>query len=307
MGIGERILNSWRLGMGGLRVIWNDKTLLGFPAVTIASLVAIFSLIYIVIGPHLQLLILALLPSISAPENSSMFYLLLVLWYFLLAFVAVFMHVALIGAIHISMNERDSSFLDGLRVASRFVVSIVLWTLVSYTFGFLITLLDMERRCSQVVRKVFGAGWSVITFLAVPLMVVENFNIFKSLSRSNKLMEKTWGDNLHPSFSLGWFFLLLNLPLIAYSIFVYGSAAEARTLESIFGAAYFVLTLVIVQTARAVLMVVFYEYAATGKVAEGFNEEFLKTAFVTWDTAVAEAPSAVEPAAASSTEPSQGE
>jgi len=284
MGIGDRILTSWRLGIGGLRIIGKDKTLLGYPAVTVASVFAIFSLVYLVVGRQLELLIVAIFSSNSALETSSTFYTLLLSWYFMLAFVAVFMHVALIGAIHISMNERDSNFMDGLRVAWRFMPSIIFWTLISYTFGFLVTMLDMGRGSSRIVRKVLGAGWSVITFLVVPLMIVENQNIFKSLAQSNKVMEKKWGDNLHPGFSLGWFFLLLNLPLLAYSVYVYMSAPEWRTLESIFGAAYFVLTLVIVQTARAVLMVVFYEYAATGKVAEGFSEDFLRNAFVPWDT-----------------------
>lgn len=297
MGFGERILTSWRLGMGGLRVIWNDKTLLGFPAVTVAAVIAIFSLVYMVVGQQLELLIVAIFSNSDGFESSTTFYTLLLIWYFMLAFVAVFMHVALVGAIHISMNERDSSFADGLKVASRFTFSIIVWTFISYTVGFIITLLDLERRCSRIVRMVLGTGWSVITFLVVPLMVVENQNIFNSLRQANRVMEKKWGDNLHPGFSLGWFFLLLNLPLMALCAYFYFTPLQYRAVESVIVVTYFVLTLIILQTSRAVLMVVFYEYAATNKVPQGFSEDFLKSAFIPWAGQLAVVPAPL-PAAA---------
>ena len=286
MGLMSRMLLSWRLGWSGLRVIGNDKTLLGFPAVTVAAIIAILSLIYIVIGPNIQLLILAVLPSINAPNHSGMFWTLLVLWYFLLAFVAVFMQVALVGAVNISMNQRDSKFIDGLVVAGRFLPSLLLWTFVQYTFGFLLSLLDLSRHTSRFVRKIFGAAWSVITYLAVPVMVVEGRSIFGGFRQAGDLMEKTWGRNLHPTFSLGYFFTLLNLPTLAFALYVYTQAPEQRLIPEFFAAMYFLLTLVVIQASRSVLMVALYQYAATGTAPAAFNGEFLKQAFISWDDVV---------------------
>jgi hypothetical protein len=295
MGIGHRIMKSWQLGWSGLRVIWNDKTLLGFPAVTVAAVIAILSLIYLVI-PNFGMLLIAVVSDATAPSNGSLFYSLLILWYFMLAFVAVFMHVALVGAIQISMKQRDSVFRDGILTGLRFVPSIIVWTLINYTFGFFVTLLDQSRHTTRYVRKVLGAAWSVITFLAVPVMVVENTSIFMGLAQSNKLMEKKWGQNLHPGFSLGYFFMLLNVPTIIYATFVYFQPAERHLLLELLGAMYFLLTMVMIQASRSVLMVTLYHYATTGEVAPGFNESFLKSAFVPWDPVAAVPVEPAEPA-----------
>lgn len=113
--------------------------------------------------------------------------------------------------------------------------------------------------------QIFGAAWSVITFLAVPIMVVQNTNIFKGLSRSNKLMEKTWGKH-HPAFSLGYFFVLLNVPTLVYAVVLYFQPGESHFLMELLGAMYFLLTMVMIQASRSVqvLMVALYEYAETG-------------------------------------------
>lgn len=123
-------------------------------------------------------------------------------------------------------------------------------------------------------------------------MVVQETSIFQALSRSNKLMEKTWGENIHPGFSLGYFFTLLNLPTIGYALWVYFQPMERHLLLEFLGALYFLLTMVMVQASRSVLMIAFFEYADTGKAPARFDAGFLKVAFVPWDP-VAEAP--VEP------------
>lgn len=295
MTLGNRVMTSWRLGWSGLRVILNDKTLLGFPAVTVAAIIAILSLVYIVIGPNLQILILAAVTDVNAPTNGSLFNFLLILWYFTLAFVAAFMHVALVGAVHISMNERDSKFFDGLSVASRFIPSIIFSTLINYTVGFLLTVLDQFRYSSRFVRNLFGATWSVLTFLSTPIMVVENKNILKAFSQSNRMMEAKWGENLHPSFSLGYFFALLNLPTVVFFAVVYFQPVERQTYLELLGTLYFLLTLVMMQASRSVLMVALYQYAATGQVPARFSEDFLKHAFIPWEQAeLASAPAVVK-------------
>lgn len=296
MSFGSRVMASWRLGWSGLRVILKDKTLLGFPAVTITAILAILSLVYMVIGPNLEILILAAVTDATAPTNGSLYYTLLLVWYFMLAFAAVAMHVSLVGAIDISMNHRDSKFRDGIAIAMKFIPSIIAWTFINYTVGFILTLLDQQRHTSRFVRLILGTAWSIITFMVIPVMVVEKTNIFSALSRSSKLMEKTWGNNLHAGFGLGYFFLVLNVPLLIYCTFMYLRGTESPVFFELLGAMYFLLTLVMVQASRSVLMVALYEYAATGKVPERFNEEFLKTAFVSWDDSQPGGPAEAAPA-----------
>jgi len=278
MTLSTRIRNSWLLGWSSFRLILNDKTLLAFPAVTIASILIVMSLVYLIIGQNPALVLLSFFDDVNT--RSNLFF--LMLWYFGLAFVAVFNHVALVGAIHISMEHRDSVFKDGVGVATRHLPSILAWTFIAFSFGFIVSLLDQQKNCSKLLRKVFGAAWSVITFLTIPVLVIEKINVFSALGRANKLMAKAYGENLHPSFSLGYFFLILNSPLLLLGLITILSEPAWRGWEASIAICYLLLTFTITQTARAVLSVATYKYASTGETPPPYREEFLKEAFVPW-------------------------
>jgi len=280
MGFFDRLGTGWRLGKQSLRVVWNDKTLLLFPILSGITALVAFAGICMGIGPEQ----LALLAEVSenpeiANEISPVAYAIAILGYFVLAFITVFFNVALVGCVHISMEDRDSKLVDGLRVAFAHFGSILAWALVSGTVGLLLSGLDKDKRSGSIVRSVLGAAWTVITYFVIPVMVFERTNVFSAIGRSTKIMAKTWGENIGAQFGLGWIFFLLTLPVFGLVVLAFlGGGALLVPIVAI-GVVYVAFTAILCQTAKSVLTVVLYKYATSGQTPAGFEGEMLQHVF----------------------------
>jgi hypothetical protein len=58
-------------------------------------------------------------------------------------------------------------------------------------------------------------AWSVLSFLVVPILVVEQKGPFAAFKESSVLLKRTWGERLIGNSSFGLIFFLLLLPAIA--------------------------------------------------------------------------------------------
>ena len=68
----------------------------------------------------------------------------------------------------------------------------------------------------RFVAGLLGAAWTVVSFLVVPILVVENKNPFAALQESAGLVKKTWGEQVAGNFGFGLIFFLLAIPAIAW-------------------------------------------------------------------------------------------
>ena len=126
-----------------------------------------------------------------------------------------------------------------------------------------------------------GMAWTLVSFLVIPILVVENKGPLVALKESTQLLKKTWGEQLVGNFSFGLLFFLLGIP--AYALVVLGivSGSQAVALISIALAVVYVIALALVQSAlQAIFQAAVYLYARNGQVPEGFQEEFLSGAMI---------------------------
>lgn len=278
----QRIGLGWQLGKRSLWVVWNDKTLLAFPFLTIVCYALTVLMFHLSVGPDkLQFFINTLRNEEGVQHINWDYYVAALVAYLALAVISTFFNVALVGCTHISLGERDSKFGDGFRVAFHHVISIIVWALVSSTIGLLLNLLDRERHSARPLRRILGMAWSVMTYFVVPFMVVENTNLFNAFRHSPKIMRDTWGENLGVQFSIFWFNVLLNVPLLLVSLALFIFGFTLNTFWMAMGITYLLLTIVIAQTAKSVLTVVLYKYAVDNAVPNGFEDAPLEAAFAT--------------------------
>ncbi|MEZ4610600.1 MAG: DUF6159 family protein [Caldilineaceae bacterium] len=69
------------------------------------------------------------------------------------------------------------------------------------------------RLAGPVVRRVVvfsfvGLAWNLITYLVVPILVVENIGPRQAIQRSTALIKKTWGEQVVAYVSTGLLFLV---------------------------------------------------------------------------------------------------
>lgn len=274
MSVFTRMARGCNLGIRSLGVVLRDKTLLVFPMIPFTSVIAVVTIFWWLIGS--DLLIWSILATNMVQVRSILIAFSI---YLLFGVVSVFFGVGLVTCTRITLEERDSKFLDGFHHAVRNLHWIAIWTFISWTFGPLLNLLDHLRYTTLLVRRILNSSWSTVSYFVVPILVVDKVNIFSALGRSVEVMSKAWGKGAVSRLGLYWFFLFMNIPTIA--LFAWGHWPDGPWPNSLTLVVllYIYTTIVVYQTANSVLSVVLYKYASDGTVVPGFKEEHLKNAF----------------------------
>ena len=280
MGFFNRLTTGWVLGKQSLRLIWNDKTLLLFPVLSGSASLLYVAGIYFGIGPQKIAEIMRTVGEYGKSGDVPTVAVALALGlYFGLSFITVFFNVALVGCARISMEERDSKLVDGLRVAFAHMGSILLWALISGTVGLLLGGLEKGKRSGGIVRAILGVAWSVMTYFVLPVMVVEKVNVFSSMGRSAKIIKQSWGEGLGARFSIGWIVFLCMVPVILFFALL-PKGGEVAQFIPVLVAAYSAVVIVFTQAAKQVLTVVLYRYATTKTIPTGFDQRDIQSAFL---------------------------
>jgi len=157
-------------------------------------------------------------------EPTPLAYALLFVMYVVLAVVTIFFNAALIAGARERLQGGDPTVASALRGASTRIGQILPWAVISATVSIL---LQAARQRGGAVgagaASVAGLAWSLVTFLVLPIIVVEGLPIRAAIGRSKDLFKRTWGENVAARAGFGILGFLLVLPAIL--LVVLGAAA----------------------------------------------------------------------------------
>ena len=144
-------------------------------------------------------------------------------------FIVVFFNAAIVACAAIRLGGGNPTIADGLRAAASRLPVIAGWALVSATVGLVLRIIeDRSEKVGQIVAGLLGMAWTIVSFLVVPILVVENKGPIAALKDSTALLKKTWGEQLVSNFSFGMIFFLLAIPafgLILLGFYLAGAVA----------------------------------------------------------------------------------
>src|SRR6266487_4947954 len=275
----NKISRTWSLMSACWMILKKDKETLVFPlmsGVCCLLLLASFALPLYFTGAWQA-------PgSGAATAQQVLYYGTLFLFYVCNYFVVIFFNSALVACATIRMGGGDPTVGDGFRVAVSRLPVIAGWALVSASVGLVLRIIeDRSDKVARFVAGLLGMAWTVVSFLVIPILVVENKSPLAALRESTVLLKKTWGEQVVGNFSFGLLFFLLGIPayaLIALGIF---SGSWAAAILCIGLAVVYLIVLALVQSAlQAIFQAAVYLYARNGQVPEGFRAEFLSGAMV---------------------------
>ncbi len=280
-----RISLGWQLVVQSLGVLRADKWLIVFPLLSgIACVIVMASFVVPLWGtPQVQ----ALLEEEQMP-NDVLTYVVLFLFYLATYFVIVFFNSALVACVIHQFDGGTPSIGFGLRVALARLPQIFLWALVSASVGLTLKIIESRsEKFGQIVSGLLGMAWSIVTYLVVPVLVVEKANPVEAVKRSTSLIRKTWGEALSAHLSAGLIFFVLLLiallPLVAaVGLGIAGIGNEHMVLGVVaFAAAVVMLILIslISSTLSTILLAAVYVYATEGRVASAFDPALIQGAF----------------------------
>jgi Family of unknown function (DUF6159) len=266
----SRIKRGWALTKKSWGLLRKNPELLRFPlyggAATIVAAI-------IVVGPGLLLI-----------ENEQTVFggALAVIGFYLLAVIGTYFSVGLAAAADMIFRGQQATVADGLAVSRTRFSQICGWAAVSTAIGLVLSALENQGAIGEIVGRLLAVGWSLITFLAVPVIALEGTGPWQTLKRSSSLFRSRWGAQVTGNIAIGGaVFLLGVLPsalLIVVGFMIWASASFAGALLLVIGVIGLAISMLVSSALSNIFGVALYRYALDGEAVGGFTAEELNSA-----------------------------
>lgn len=273
----ERIRRSIDLAKSSWSVIRADRELLVLPVLSFlaAAAVALVAVGIVIIAEYDSAV------GLEEFEPGVTGIIVLLLAFALIAVIGTYFQAALASGARERLTGGDPTVSSAIKAASARLHVIVPWALFNFTVGMILRALN--ERAGIVGRIIIGflsMAWNVITFLTVPIIVVEELGPINAFKRSTELLRNTWGENLAAQVGLGLVgFLAILPPVIVGGLFI----ASGATVLVVLGVAIIALgvaAVTVVMTAlTAVYQMALYQYATTGEVPAAYAGSGLEQSF----------------------------
>jgi Family of unknown function (DUF6159) len=266
-----RIRRGWELTKKSWALLRQNPALIRFPLYGAGATILCAA---IVLGPGIYLISDDKLTA-GAP--------LAVVGFYLLAVIGFYFSVGLAAAADMIFRGQTATVGDGLAVARVRFAQIAGWAAVSTIVGLVLSALESEGGIfGQILGRLLDIGWSLITFLAVPVIALEGTGPIGTLKRSAGLFRERWGQQLTGNLAIGGAVVLLGvLPgaiLILAGLALWSLTSYAGALLLVIGAITIAIALLISRALTGIFGVALYRYATEGEAVAGFTAEELNSA-----------------------------
>jgi len=267
----RKIRRGWALTKKSWNLLNGHRELLRFP---LYGAVATIPLAIVFLGPGLYLLdsdaIAGAIP-------------LLVLSVYALSVVSAYFGVGLAAAADMIFRGEEATVSDGLAVARSRFSQICGWAALSTAISVFMGALENQGGVAgTIAARLVGMAWSLVTFVALPVIAIEGTGAFGTLKRSASLFRERWGQQITGNIAIGGAVALLGfLPagiLVAVGIAVWPSASFIGALLVVIGAIGLAISLLVSQALSGIFGVALYRYALDGEAVGGFTAEELESA-----------------------------
>ena len=267
----RRISNSIALAKESWRVLQSDKELLVLPVISgIASLIvaATFAV--------------PLFLTSSSDELTIVSYIVLFVMYVVLAYVTIFFNAALVSAAHERIGGGDPTIGSALAGAASRAGKILPWAIVSATVSTILRAIE-ERAgfVGQLVAGLAGMAWAVVTFLVLPIIVIEGIGVGDAIKKSGRLFKETWGENLAAQVGFGLLGFLATLPGVVVIVLA-ALSGNGGVLGAgiVVGIVWIILVAVLIAALSVIFQTALYHFAVDGSLPAGsFSQTTMAAAF----------------------------
>jgi hypothetical protein len=272
-----RIRHSWELFKTSWGVLRSDKTLAAIPAISaVFSLVAlaVFGGLFYALG----------LDTGSGKEGSeaidAMGYVIAAIAYVAFAFVTVYFQSALVAGANERLEGGDATVGKAIGAASGKLHRILPWAMVTATVSFILSQLERQGWVGQLVANLLGMAWSVLTFLTIPIIMLEDVGPVAALKRSGTLFKQTWGENLVAQAGFGLFGFIAVLPAIAVAALgiATGNGVVIGLAVGV-AIAWIAVVMVVLAALSGIYRTALYRYAVDDRAPQAFSGTDLSGAF----------------------------
>lgn len=283
----SRLRNTWQLAKISWTVLRKDRELLWIPVLSLlvsATVLGVAVLAARVVTVGVVTMSTTGVDKQAAEATDPATIVVSVIATLALGVITVFFKGVLVAGAHERMTGGDPTVRSAVSGAWARIGGLVPWAIVTVTVGLVFKVLRalvggwLRRLAIRVVR----IAWEVVTFLAVPAIVIEKLGAIDGMKRSAKLLGQTWGENLAARVGFGLLGLLLVIPAPVVAGLLAASGVRVLTVVGIIAAVVWLLVVTVVLTAlSAIFQTALYLYATTGRPPAGFEQAPLAQSFAT--------------------------
>jgi len=266
----RRIRRGWELTKKSWRVLRGNPSLLRFPLYGAAATIVCA---VIVVGPGLYLI-----------DDGEVAFggPLAVIGFYLLAVIGFFFSVGLAATADMIFHGREATVGDGIAVARSRFSQICGWAAVSTVVGLILSALENQGAIGQIAGRLLAVGWSLITFLAAPVVALEGTGPFATMKRSAGLFRSRWGQQITGNIAIGGavflFAILPSMLLIGAGVLVWASASFVGAVLVVLGVIGFAIGVLVSSALSGIFGVALYRYALDNETVGGFTAEEFESA-----------------------------
>jgi hypothetical protein len=266
-----RIRRGWALTKKSWALLNGHRELIRFP---LYGAVATTLLAIVFLGPGLYLLDSDKLGG-AIP--------LLVIGVYVLSVVGFYFSVGLAAAADMIFRGEEATVADGLAVARSRFSQICGWAAISTTISVLMGVLENQGGIGgQIAARVVGMAWSLVTFLAVPVIAIEGTGPVETLKRSASMFRQRWGQQITGNVAIGGIVFLAGLLpaaiLVVAGIALWSSSSFLGALLVVIGALILAVAMLVSRALSGIFGVALYRYALEGQAVGGFTQDELESA-----------------------------
>jgi hypothetical protein len=267
----SRIKRGWGLTKKSWALLNGHRELIRFPLYGAFATVPLAILFF---GPGLYLL---------DKDSLAGAIPLLVIGVYVLSVVGFYFSVGLAAAANMIFNGEQATVADGLAVSRANFSQICGWAAISTAISVLMGVLENQGGIAgNIAARLVGMAWSLITFLAVPVIAIEGTGPLETLKRSASIFKDKWGQQISGNIAIGAaVFLIGVLPavlLIVAGVALWSSASFLGALLVVVGALVLAIAMLISRALSGVFGVALYRYALDGQAVGGFTSAELESA-----------------------------
>jgi hypothetical protein len=199
--------------------------------------------------------------------------------YLVITYVLVFFNAALVFAADKRLRGEEVTIGEAIHAAGARAHVLLPWAVLSATVS--IALRALEERAGivgRIVGSLVGLAWSLVTFLVLPVLVIEQLGPIQAVKRSTELFKRTWGENMIANAGIGIVALVATLVGALPCVLLIAVGGPIAVLGIIALVAWVIGVQIIAAALTGILQMALYRFAIDGTVP-GFDIDKLRDAF----------------------------
>jgi hypothetical protein len=266
-----RLQNSIDLAKASWGVLREDRKLTVLPLLSALCTLAVALVFF---GP-----VALMANSGSGGSSKPVEWILGAVGYLAVTYVIVFFNAALVFAADKRLRGEPVSIGEAVHAAGARAHVLLPWAVLSATVS--VVLRVMEERAGivgRIVGSLVGIAWSLVTFLVLPVLVIEQLGPIQAVKRSTELFKRTWGENMIANAGIGIVAMVATLVGAVPCVLLIAVGGPVAVLGIIALVVWVVGVQLIAAALTGILQMALYRFANDGTVP-GFDTDQLRGAF----------------------------